>query len=74
MSNHYHVLVCTPEANINRIMRHVGGVYTQGFNRRHGHDGQLFRGRYKAILVDVKHMGSSLLLTYLTHSSNQFES
>jgi hypothetical protein len=26
-------------------------VYTQWFNRRHGLDGQLFRGRYKAILV-----------------------
>lgn len=52
MPNHYHLLLRTPEANINRIMRHVGGVYTQIFNRRHGHDGQLFRGRYKAILVD----------------------
>jgi REP element-mobilizing transposase RayT len=52
MPNHYHLLLRTPEGNINRIMRHVGGVYTQTFNRRHGHDGQLFRGRYKAILVD----------------------
>lgn len=52
MPNHYHLLLRTPEGNINRIMRHVGGVYTQIFNRRHGHDGQLFRGRYKAILVD----------------------
>ena len=52
MPDHYHLLVCTPEGNINSIMRHVGGVYTQGFNRRHGHDGQLFRGRHKAILVD----------------------
>jgi len=52
LPNHYHLLLRTPEANINRIMRHVGGVYTQTFNRRHDHDGQLFRGRYKAILVD----------------------
>ena len=52
MPNHYHLLLRTPEGNINRIMRHVGGVYTQTFNRRHDHDGQLFRGRYKAILVD----------------------
>ncbi|MBU4527070.1 MAG: transposase [Desulfomicrobium sp.] len=52
MANHYHLLLRTPEGNINRIMRHVGGVYTQTFNRRHDHDGQLFRGRYKAILVD----------------------
>ena len=52
MPNHFHLLLRTPDANINRIMRHVGGVYTQTFNRRHGHDGQLFRGRYKSILVD----------------------
>ena len=33
-------------------MRHINGVYTQRFNRFHGCDGQLFRGRYKSILVD----------------------
>ena len=34
-------------------MRHVDGIYTQRFNRRHGRDGPLFRGRYRAILVDA---------------------
>jgi hypothetical protein len=34
-------------------MRHVNGVYTQRFNRLQGRDGPLFRGRYKAILVDA---------------------
>jgi hypothetical protein len=34
-------------------MRHVDGIYTQRFNRRHRRDGALFRGRYKAILVDA---------------------
>jgi REP element-mobilizing transposase RayT len=67
MSNHYHVLLCTPEGNINRIMRHVGGVYTQDFNRRHGHDGQLFRGRYKAILVDDEEYLSGLV-RYIHHN------
>lgn len=33
-------------------MRHVNGVYTQSFNRRHGKVGHLFQGRFKAILVD----------------------
>jgi len=51
MSNHYHVLLQTPEGNISRCMRHLNGLYTQRFNRRHGFDGQLFRGRYKSILV-----------------------
>ena len=51
MSNHYHILLQTPEGNISRCMRHLNGLYTQRFNRRHGFDGQLFRGRYKSILV-----------------------
>ena len=46
MPNHYHMLVQTPEANISRNMRHLNGVYTQRYNRRHKYDGQLFRGRY----------------------------
>lgn len=33
-------------------MRHVNGVYTQRFNRRHGLVGHLFQGRFKASLVD----------------------
>ena len=51
MSNHYHLLVQTPDGNLSRCMRHINGVYTQRFNAAHGFDGQLFRGRYKAILV-----------------------
>ena len=33
-------------------MRHLNGVYTQRYNRRKRSDGPLFRGRYKAVLVD----------------------
>ncbi len=53
MPNHYHILVHTPFGNISRCMRHINGVYTQRFNIRYKIDGQLFRGRYKAILVDA---------------------
>ena len=56
--NHYHLLIQTPDANLSRCMRHLNGVYTQRFNRNHLFDGQLFRGRYKAILVE----GDSYLL------------
>ena len=52
MSNHYHLLLKTPEGNLQRAMRHVGGLYTQRYNRLKRTDGPLFRGRYKAILVD----------------------
>ncbi|SPD73394.1 conserved hypothetical protein [uncultured Desulfobacterium sp.] len=52
MTNHYHLLIQTPEANLARSMRHLDGVYTQRYNKRHGFDGQLFRGRYKSILIE----------------------
>ncbi len=53
MGNHYHLLVKTPEGNLQRAMRHVSGVYTQRYNQLKKTDGSLFRGRYKAILVDA---------------------
>ena len=59
MTNHYHLLLVTPKANLSRAMRHLNGIYTQRFNRRHKKDGHLFRGRYKAILVQEDE--------YLTH-------
>lgn len=52
MSNHYHFVLHTRQANLSRLMRHVNGVYTQAFNRRHEQGGHLFQGRFKAILVD----------------------
>jgi len=52
MGTHYHILVQTPDANLSRCMRHIDGVYTQYFNRSHGFDGHLFKGRYKCILID----------------------
>jgi putative transposase len=53
MPNHYHLLVQTPDGNLSRFMRHVDGIYTQRFNRVHKLDGALFRGRYKAVVVDA---------------------
>ena len=53
MPNHYHLVVQTPDANLSRCMRHINGIYTQRFNRSHRCDGQLFRGRYKSIVVDA---------------------
>jgi REP element-mobilizing transposase RayT len=58
MPNHYHLLVHTPLGNLSRCMRHINGVYTQRYNRAHCCDGQLFRGRFKSVLVG----GDSFLL------------
>ncbi|MEK6582627.1 MAG: transposase [Nitrospirota bacterium] len=52
MSNHYHLLIETPEGNLSRGMRQLNGTYTQQFNRRHTRVGHVLQGRYKAILVD----------------------
>jgi len=52
MGNHYHFVLHTRRANLSALMRHVNGVYTQAFNRRHAKVGHLFQGRFKAILVD----------------------
>ena len=52
MGNHYHLLIETPLANLDRIMRHINGLYTQRYNRLKRTDGPLFRGRYKSVLVD----------------------
>ena len=54
MGNHYHLMLQTPDGNLQRIMRHINGIYTQYFNRSENTDGALFRGRYKAILVDAQ--------------------
>jgi len=61
MDNHYHLLLETPDPNLSQAMRHLNGVYTQAFNRRHDRVGHLFQGRYKAVLVDKE--------TYLLHVS-----
>ena len=51
MGNHYHLLLETPDSNLSKGMRHLNGVYTQRFNRKHKRVGHVFQGRYKAIIV-----------------------
>jgi putative transposase len=58
MSNHYHIVIETPDANLSNGMRQLNGVYTQYFNRAHQRVGHVFQGRFKAILVEK---GSYLL-------------
>lgn len=52
MTNHVHLLVETPQANLGRFMHRLQTAYTVYYNRRHGRAGHLFQGRYKAILVE----------------------
>jgi REP element-mobilizing transposase RayT len=52
MSNHYHLLMETPEANLVEGMRWFQGTYTARFNSRHRQGGHVFQGRYKAIPIE----------------------
>jgi len=52
MSNHYHLLLGTPTANLVKTMQWLQGTYTARFNAMHRMRGHLFQGRYKAIAVD----------------------
>jgi DNA-binding transcriptional ArsR family regulator len=52
MTNHYHIVIETPETNLSKGMRQLNGVYTQRFNRRHRLAGHLYQGRFKGILVE----------------------
>src|SRR6266567_1700487 len=52
MSNHFHLVVETPKANLVAGMKWFVGTYTSHFNRRHVLLGHLFSGRYKSLIVD----------------------
>jgi putative transposase len=52
MTNHFHLVVETPNANLVAGMKWLLGTYTSRFNRRHKLFGHLFSGRYKSLIVD----------------------
>ncbi len=52
MNNHYHILIETPDANLNKAMQHFGGRLAKQINKTLNADGSLFRDRYKALLID----------------------
>ena len=54
MSNHFHLVVETPRANLVSGMKWLLGNYTMRFNRRHRLCGHLFAGRYKSLVIDER--------------------
>ena len=52
MSNHYHLLLETPQGNLADAMKWFQGTFTQRYNARHKLWGHLFQGRYKAKVID----------------------
>lgn len=54
MSNHYHVVVQTPRANLSRAMQWLNVSYSIWFNKRHRRAGHLLQGRFKAIVMNAE--------------------
>jgi putative transposase len=52
MSNHFHLVVETRNANLVAGMQWLLSSYTLRLNHRHKLFGHVFSGRYKALLVD----------------------
>jgi REP element-mobilizing transposase RayT len=52
MSNHYHLALSTPRANLVEGMRWLQGTFANRFNRFRDERGHVFQGRYKSLVVD----------------------
>lgn len=52
LKNSYHLLLNTPEPNLQRVMRHINALYTQYYNREYRQQGSLFNARYRSLLID----------------------
>jgi len=52
MSNHYHLAVSTPQANLVDGMCWLQGTFATRFNRLRQERGHLFQGRYKSLIVE----------------------
>src|SRR5687768_17116714 len=52
LSNHYHLAVETPEANLAKGMQWFQNSLTRHFNVRHRRWGRVFGDRYKAVIIE----------------------
>lgn len=52
MTNHYHLLVETPQPNLSVGMHLLNSTYAHRFNWRHGFTGHLFEARFHSVLVE----------------------
>jgi putative transposase len=51
LTDHYHMVFRTPEANLVAGMKWFQNFWTKRFNARHRRSGPVFGGRYKSVLV-----------------------
>lgn len=52
MSNHYHLVVQTLDANLSSAVRQLNGCYAQWWNRRFERVGHVWQGRFKAQRIE----------------------
>ena len=52
MTNHYHLVLETPEGKLSTAMQYLNACYSQYFNRRYQLSGHVFQGRFTAIVCD----------------------
>jgi REP element-mobilizing transposase RayT len=65
LTNHIHLYLVTPKANLAEAMYSLNKEYSQYFNKKYGRTGHVFEGRYKYKLIqDDKY---SLALTRYIH-------
>ena len=58
MSNHYHLCLETPRANLVAGMQWLQSTFSIRFNRLRNERGHLFQGRYKALPIDSDAVGA----------------
>jgi len=52
MTNHFHLVIQTPEPNLSRGMHWLNGCYVGKYNKRYKRSGHLFGGRFHAFLIE----------------------
>jgi len=48
----FQLFIKTPKPNLSRGMRQLNGIYTQRYNAKYSQHGNIFHGRFKAVLVE----------------------
>ena len=52
MSNHFHLIIQTPRANISQFMQYLNGQYAQFFNWRHRYRGHAYESRFLSPVIE----------------------
>ncbi|HYI10356.1 MAG TPA: transposase [Thermoanaerobaculia bacterium] len=61
MTNHFHLVIQTPQPNLSRGMHWLNGKYAARFNRVHRRSGHLFQGRFHSVLIEKESYFAAVL-------------